>query len=369
MRKFLFLLFLIFSTASTACLNYFYGVDKEGHLHPTDDVYTKFNMNFGQRAIERKLIKLEEQLNKDHSYMTLSDYAVNLMKIGKPKQAQRILAELNKHYPNEYKIATNLGTAYELNGELDSAIRYIKRGMQLNPDSHEGSEWVHLKVLQTKFKLKKDPNYLDNHTVLELSKAQEKDSLVRYQIMIQARERFPFTPGPDKIMASIIVDLADCYASTYSIEYAKALYTLAKEYYGDNSKMVDAKIKEMIALRGKYEAVQPDNSRKLTNGREGTHSKIIGIRYKNLMQDNNQPPYTVKWEKINLNVDSLLALSGLTIEPEVLTKEEPVKKNVTKKTPVKEKNKSNSFLLSMMALASTIIIAFSAYRRFKKRKS
>lgn len=53
------------------------------------------------------------------------------MKLGKADVALEILKELNYHYPNEYKIVANLGTAYELNAELDSALKYIKKGIKL----------------------------------------------------------------------------------------------------------------------------------------------------------------------------------------------------------------------------------------------
>ena len=70
----------------------------------------------------------------------LSDYAVYLMKAGRVDESLAILKELNKNLPQEYQIAANLDTAYELNGELDSALFYIKRGIEINPDAHAGSE-------------------------------------------------------------------------------------------------------------------------------------------------------------------------------------------------------------------------------------
>tara|TARA_B110000046_G_C13024495_1_gene413104 strand:+ start:2444 stop:2677 length:234 start_codon:yes stop_codon:yes gene_type:complete len=61
----------------------------------------------------------------------LSDYAVYLMKAGRVDESLAILKELNKNLPQEYQIAANLGTAYELNGELDSALFYINAESKL----------------------------------------------------------------------------------------------------------------------------------------------------------------------------------------------------------------------------------------------
>src|ERR1044072_359909 len=219
----------------TACLNYYYTVDRAGMLHFAGEVKLPFNTNFNKELIVAGLKRLEGKMQKEHSYMLLSDYAVGLLKLGKTKEAVDLLAELYRHYPNEYQIASNLGTAYELNGQNDSALKYIKRGMELNPNDHEGSEWIHVKILETKLKLAADSNWLKTHSVLELTPVQKVDSNVRKQLLIQLQERFPFSPGPNAIMANLFIDLGDLYANTSSIEYAKLFYQIANTYYGDKS--------------------------------------------------------------------------------------------------------------------------------------
>jgi len=241
---------------------------------------------------------------KEKNYMLLSDYSVCLMKLGKQKEALGILKELYKHYPNDYKIAANLGTAYELNGEVDSALKYIKRDLFLNSNDHEGSEWIHVKVLEAKQALKKDPQYLKDHTVLQLSDKQKNDTLILQQLDIQLQERVPFTPGPDAMMANLFADLGDISANVRSLSHARAYYLLAKKYYGDPSPLLDAKVKEMEKLMRKYTSVNP----KYDQDREGDATKIGYIRYQDLLKDNDDPAYSINWEKINTNVDSLLAI-------------------------------------------------------------
>lgn len=308
MRRIISILLLLFSLDVHACLNYYYSIDKEGHLHLAEDILVPFNINFNQKLNVARLKKLETTLRQEHSYALLSDYAVYLLKLGKYKEGLDILVALQQYFPSEYKIAANLGTAYELNGDVENALRFIKLGMQLNPDAHDGSEWVHVRVLETKRSLKQNQEYLKDHTVLSLTEAQEQDSLIRKQINIQVRERFPFSPGPDPIMASLLIDLGDCYANTESIEFAKAVYEIAKKYYGDQSPELDEKIRSMQRLINKYLNVEPDRDPDL----EGMNIKIGSIQYKTLLEDHQREAYTIRWETINTNIDSLFALVDLT---------------------------------------------------------
>jgi tetratricopeptide (TPR) repeat protein len=310
MKKiFLLLAIVTFSiTKSFACGNYYYALDKEGNLVPLGYNWKfPFNKNFNLERNVTKLKKLEAKLKKEKNYMLLSDYSVCLMKLGKSKEALKILIELYKHYPSEYKIAANLGTAYELNGQVDSALKYIKRGLQLNPNDHEGSEWVHVKILETKLELRKKPSYLLDHTVLQLTEAQKKDSTVLQHISIQLQERVPFTPvtsAPDEIMASLFVDLAEISANIKSIEYSRAYYQIAKIYYKSQLPFLDKKIKEMEKLINKYTSIKPKQDRSF----EGEKGKVGYFKYTELLSENDFQHYKIDWAKINTDVNSLIAL-------------------------------------------------------------
>lgn len=289
----------------SACLNYYYGVDKHGKLSLLDDDWQQpFNIAFNREQVAKRAKTLEAKLKKTGSFMALSDYAVCLMKLGKPKEALDILKLLYNSHPSEYRIAANLGTAYELNGLNDSALKYIRRDMTLNPDDHHGSEWVHVKVLEAKLKLQQNPAYLVNHTVLSLTEKKKNDSVTFYHLLIQLRERVPFMPNKDKIMASLFTDLGDIAANIKSIEYAKNYYQIAQKYYGDTSAKLFQKIKEMQALKTKFKEVQPSPRR---YGKEGEHNKVA-FSYKQLIPDNGYARYKVNWNTINTNVASLIAL-------------------------------------------------------------
>ncbi len=305
----LLLLFTLCGYRSIACLNIFYAYDKKGNPTKMEDLPV-FHKNFDKESYVDKIKQLEARLKKDHNYMLLSDYSVCLLKLGKSAEALQLLIEIYNHYPNDYKIAANLGTAYELNGQPDSALKYIRRDIELNPNDHDGSEWIHVKILETELLLKKDPAYLTSNSVLQLTEKQKNDSMICYQLGIQLQERVPFTPGPNALMANLFTDFGDLSANTKSVEYARAYYLTAKEYYGDKSTALDEKIKAMAALINKY------NSKKLPlpdpHEEYGDRNPLGYVSYKQLLVNYDPYNYKVNWTKINTDVPSLLELVDYT---------------------------------------------------------
>ncbi len=311
MKNLLFICFLGVCFQTSACLNHYHSMNKEGKLVKIDEhkMLRGFNINFNVSLNEKKLKKIYKKIVNDKNYQDLSDYAVRLLNLGKTEEALTVFQVLQRNYPNEYQLSANLGTAYELMGELDSALKYIKNGIALNKNAHDGSEWVHVKILETKIKLLTDSTYLESNTVLSLTKEQYKSEKVLRQIEIQLRERFPFCGPPNRIMSDLIMDLGDCYAQIQSIEKAKALYTINKHYYLDDRLIVDDKINEMIKVRIKYKEINPERGR----GEKGMNIKLSGIRYKDLLDNNNPDNIKPKFIDIELNTDSLLSLVGLSI--------------------------------------------------------
>ncbi|MDG1333270.1 MAG: tetratricopeptide repeat protein [Crocinitomicaceae bacterium] len=373
MKKLLFLFVLIFNvTASHACLNYYYSIDNQGHFHDgeAEDLRRAFNTNFNTSRLEKNLKKLQLKLEASKDYKLLSDYAVLLLKAGKTAIALDILEQLSLKHPNDYQIAANLGTAYELSGNNEKALEYIKRGIELNPDSHGGSEWVHVKLLEAKLKLADDPSYLDSITVLNLTEAQKKDKKVRDQLTIQIRERFPFCKGPDPIMASLLIDLGDCYANTVSLEFAKASYEIAKHYYKASDDIVDPKIDEAKYMLRQYIGVTLD-ARRLrmeSEHREGEHNRMSQIRYQKLLDDNNPSEYEIDWSNVQSNADTLLALAEIErVIPEPEEVEEEIAPQPEKKAnPDKKESSSLNWIYFLIAGVAVGGGAIYLYSRRKK---
>jgi tetratricopeptide (TPR) repeat protein len=381
MKKIAAILFccVAFVLSSRACLNDYFTFDKEGHVYEVGEMFwAPFNTNFNKELIVSKLHKMQTKLQQEHSFMLLSDYAVALLKLGKVNEGLDILVELSYHYPGEYKIASNLGTAYELHGDVDSALKYIRRGMELNPNDHGGSEWIHVKILETKKEIAKDPSWLSKHTVLQLTEKQKNDSVVRRQLRIQLDERFPFSPGPDVMMASMFVDLGDLYLNTFSVGFAIVSYELAKNYYGDNTAALETKIKETRKLLKKSSEINLPRTRM-----EG-QDVILGTQpYKTMLGDNDPGHYQIDWNKISYDPKVLLgmvnlemtvkevrekALKNQTGDLKLVNDSSNVKSgNENYSYPEQGRGKTNSWMIVLLSSITAIMLGSLIYRMMRKR--
>lgn len=178
------------------------------------------------------------------------NYSAALLRNNKADEAITVLKDLNGLYPNEYKIATNMGTAYELIGDNRMALHWIEQGIVLNPKSHQGSEWVHAKILRAKIAAEHDPSWFTRHSVLGLpfrDKGLIVDRLEFPQtnvgssanlmhmidhVGLQLRERMPLVPPQDPVVANLLFDLAHLLALQEAYEDGVDILRLSS-LYGD----------------------------------------------------------------------------------------------------------------------------------------
>ncbi len=196
---------------------------------------------------------LIQQLHKaDSIYMATgkiedySDYGSMLVYFGQYLQAKSLFMEIESKSPGLYATASNLGTTYELLGQNDSAHFWINKALKINPISHGGSEWIHLKILEAKIKAKGDEKYFLTHNILSLdfgdSKKPENKNLIdlqnlRSQLYHQLSERMSFIKPQDQIVGQLLFDLGNINAMTMDVKSGLQVYKVAKEY-GFNSKLL-----------------------------------------------------------------------------------------------------------------------------------
>lgn len=363
---------LLCHTTGFSCYNEYYALDSKGHFHQVEVSMINFQKNFDQKKIERKLVRLGKELQTSKDFKLLSDYGLYLVKGGKVKEAKIIFEALAKAYPNEYSIIANLGTTYELLGENEKALEYIRKGLKLNPNSHGGSEWIHVKILLAKIGFDKDLNYLKEHNVLELTPKQEASNAIREQLYIQLKERFPFCKGPDPIMADLFIELGDCYMETLSFEHAKGLYQIAKKYYMTDRNDADEKMEQVKRLRAKYSHLSPSEHYTEEEQKMGMVAKIDGVPYESYLEDPNADNYRIDWSKVETDPDKLLAFAGLKRIEEEQKQTEPEKpeKSVLQKkvSGSYPKNKSNNSMLWIGLTLVVLIVAIFTYFKAKRRK-
>lgn len=259
-KAFQFLIVVILLTGSTAfaCLNEYQRkempLDKDKlnlHLllHSAKDEMPYWWNGFDGEALSR----MEDLAGKDIAKMSFrerSDYAVAQLKIGDRTKALAILKELYRLHPTEYNIVANLGTAYELNGDKAKALEYLRKAVAINPLSHYGSEWIHIRILEEE--LATPPNY---NKIINLNTGNFQDWLtdrsypfsrpadsLKLQIAYQLHERISFIAPPNKVIGQLVTDFGDIVAKTDSLGAALEFYQYALRYDPTLKDSIDVRI-------------------------------------------------------------------------------------------------------------------------------
>lgn len=174
---------------------------------------------------------------------------------GNAGRAVEILGQLETEQPGRYSTAANLGTAHELNGDLEAALKWIREGIRRNPDSHQGTEWLHAEILRTRIKLREDPAFLRNHHVISLPDSFSAETPVRtgddqrtvaeigVSIFYQLRERMIFVKPPDPVVADLLFTLGRIEARTRILESGIQLLGMSRDYGFSNPERLDAEIR------------------------------------------------------------------------------------------------------------------------------
>ena len=202
-----------------------------------------------------------KSLEKDKA---LSNKALALMKLGKVSKAKDILVDLVTRNPKEYSMVANLGTAYELSGELDSALKYISKGLEINPKSHYGSEWIHVELLKAKIKRKRSKYYIIKNPILsdelleskrDTSKRYWRRSRVLNHIYWQVRTRAPFTPAPNEVIWNLLLTAGEFAQKHDTYENALLAFAYSRKYaYNyEQKRKSEQKIKALNKLRDKLQ--------------------------------------------------------------------------------------------------------------------
>lgn len=143
----------------------------------------------------------------NRSFARRIDYTVALIRLGRAAEAIVELEAIERAFPGQYATAANLGTAYELEGRLADALTWITRGIERNPDSHFGTEWLHVAILKAKLKLKDDPAWLAQHSVLDEAGPRSAGEIV-LAIEYQLNERLVFVQPEDPVVCDLFYQAA-----------------------------------------------------------------------------------------------------------------------------------------------------------------
>lgn len=231
----------VLSNPVAACINsYAFDLGREG---------------ISQDQAKQKLAKINQKELK--TYQQQNDYGVLLIYAHQYSKAIQVFQKIEKEHPNIGKTAANLGTAYELNGQLDMAQKWIQQGMQRDSNIHEGSEWIHVKILQAHIEQKTNAKWIQDHDVLGLDfgdkeypipyvmKAKYQDKSYRLATVlehskIQMNQRLQFVRADDPIVGQILFNMAniEILERNWNDHIIATLYDLAKYSGYDNQTLL-----------------------------------------------------------------------------------------------------------------------------------
>lgn len=257
MKNLLLTFFLLSALTSNACLNIF-AVDSSGNVHYLEHYFFS-EIAFKQDVISDRIKKLEKQFrNKNYSFQNISDYGAYLLMAGRFSEGLDLFRALGKKYPDVYEIRANTAVAYELNGNIDSALYWERSAMSLQTGRHAYSEWIHMKILEAKKQLQMDPGWCLKNNVTgiedsirinyEVREHEDGKGLFMLKDFIsQMNERLPFTYGEDKVLGKLLFELGNAYRVA-SVHRSYYCYAMAKYFYPALQPLADEQMQKIKSI-------------------------------------------------------------------------------------------------------------------------
>ena len=92
-----------------------------------------------------------------------ADLGAIYLRLGKPDKALAVLQPIARKNPEHFHLAANLGTAFQVSGDLERAAEYLTEAVRLAPDKLKPFEQAHLKLVRLRLKEgKKTPVAVDD---------------------------------------------------------------------------------------------------------------------------------------------------------------------------------------------------------------
>ena len=152
------------------------------------------------------------------------------------------LKAIEDQQPGQYSTAANLGTAYELTGDNVNALKWITKAIDINPNSHGGTEWLHVLILKAKIAAAKHPDRPLLEPLLGVPEQMQPSTQVTVQgtaysvgkirsaLSYQLTERLVFVKPKDPYVADLLYSYALIEGNLMAVENGLGLLKLAREY-------------------------------------------------------------------------------------------------------------------------------------------
>lgn len=100
----------------------------------------------------------KEKLTADE----LADLGALQIRLGQVAAAVELLRTAQREHPNHFRIAANLGTAWQLAGNLEQSALSLEEAVRLAPGKHQKVEELHLKLVRQRLREPKNSQGLDD---------------------------------------------------------------------------------------------------------------------------------------------------------------------------------------------------------------
>jgi len=258
--KFIIIIFILFFHFNgLGCINLDTARFKDGSI-----LYTKHSLSLMPEAHRINYSILDHYVNKfDSLYHNtqdleyLADKALVLIYLGKYQESINIYLQIEEKLPNKYSTASNIGTAYELNGQNDEALKWIHKSIQIEPSSHFYSEWIHENILKVKIA---GDQYISSNSLINTDFGQDvnpttklsKEQLnkLRKSIKYQLDERMTFVKEESLIVGNLLFDLGNIMILTKNLRTAEKLYKKALEY-GFKNNLIQKRLDAIVAYNNR----------------------------------------------------------------------------------------------------------------------
>lgn len=250
MRKTFFILLLFLAGLNTyACLNGEKYLMKNGqYLYMDYADKLPFGHSFFLEKLDHTKFELDSLYRKTKDLDYLSDKGYILILEKKYDEALSLYLRIEKLKPNRYSTASNLGTLYELMGNNKEALKWINKSITINPKSHNGSEWLHSRILEAKINGK---NFYGTQFLLgtdfgnEVRPVSQLDTIqlnkLDRSLYYQLNERISFIKPKDTIVSILLFELGNIKMIKGEFNTAQPILEEAKKY-GLNSPVLEKRL-------------------------------------------------------------------------------------------------------------------------------
>jgi hypothetical protein len=135
--------------------------------------------------------KLQRRLDQEHRLPPdeWADLGALYVRLGEPAKAAAQLREAQRQHPNHFAIAANLGTAWQLAGDLPQAALALDQAVRLAPGKSLQAEEYHRKLVR--LRLKKGPAVLELDDLFEVRYVGEKGEFEPGKLAESQRKKLP----------------------------------------------------------------------------------------------------------------------------------------------------------------------------------